>query len=215
MEELHPDLQELHELKGRLARVERSARRAWMVGIVALGAGLAIGGAIPGQSDSDAGARGVRFKAPFSITDKKGKVIFRVTADRDGGGHLDLFDGGVALFHAGHEGNERGVTIRDKKGKKVVDIGVDADDEQGRGVDVHDAEGNKVVDIGVGDEGRGIDVHDEAGVKVIDLGIGDEGRGLDIHNANGDPVAIIHADEASGAIHLNDNSGNEVFHAPF
>jgi hypothetical protein len=214
MEVLGSEVQELQELKARLASVERSSRRTWMVGIVALSAGLALGGAIPGQSDSDAGARGVRFKAPFSITDKKGKVIFRVTADKDEGGHLDLFDHGVALFHAGHEGNERGITIRDKKGVKIVDIGVDADDEQDRGVDVHDKHGDKVVDIGVGDEGRGMDIHDEAGVKIIDLGIGDEGRGLDIHNANGNSVATMHVDEGSGAIHLRDDAGTELFNAP-
>lgn len=228
---------EIEELKQRVARAERNAKTFCCVGITALIASITVLAAGPVESQINAATKkkGTKVKAPFSVVDSKGRTLFRVMADSDGGTHVDVMHGGTELVELGHIEGLQGIRVNDLEGQRVTDIGVDQEDQgrgidvhdengvkvvdigigdEGRGIDVHDSAGVKAVDIGIGDEGRGVDVHDQAGVKVIDLGIGDQGRGLDIHNTAGNPVARVNSGTNGGEARLFNNAGAPTFTAP-
>ena len=194
----------LRLLEERLARAEGEVRlqRRIARGLGAAALALVIGTATfvttrpaASQLEVQSLGRGVRFKAPFTVTDRQGRPLMKVV------------DTNAA----------RGVLVFDPSGNLVSGIGQAGGD---RGVAVFGATGKKVVGIGTAAQGQGMTIFDENEVTATWLGIGNpgpnQGRGILVKDATGATTArlgvIDQPDE--GQIVLQDRQGSVLFQEP-
>jgi len=226
------------EIENRVLRAsERRARARGGIlsgiGLAALIAGLVVAGPLPGESrQNQAQARGPhKVAAPFVVTGKGGRPLFRILEQADGGS-LELLDAkGSRIVGAGSAGTERGLQVHDFQGVPVAGLGqTTIGGVPIRTVGIFDENGSPAAGLLIGkfqttrpNRLCGPGPASSASLVIINPsdGLVSVGRdfttgihGIDVRDAEGTTLGLLQSGAASGELSLFNTDGGLAFHAP-
>lgn len=177
---------ELIALRRRVVQLE-AAVIVLVVTAVVIASGAGSGTTVAAQGGGPS-----KVVAPFQVVDGKGRQLFSVQANEDGGGVMYVFDAGGDVDAAVGSGKGVAAFRAISKGNARLSMGVS---QKGDGLIRLAGPASRYIQL----ESEGVFVANDAGQTVVRLGIDGSGHGhVNVLNRAGQEMASLAADPSGG-----------------